>query len=143
MQKDNPLFEARRSSSQGCRHRSHFHSAVFLRNTQGREQTGRRIRMVVGKATRAEAQPLNCFKKRRLSLLSVSTCAARSGDVNTRHGDTQAPRQTALPVQALRNTRCSRRLRVDEVRGVFLSSQYLFAIEAMDGWRRDMRLSWR
>src|ERR1043166_2304760 len=34
----------------------------------------------------------------------------------------QTPRQTALPVQALRNTRGSRRLRVDEARAVFLFS---------------------
>ena len=43
----------------------------------------------------------------------------------------QAPRQTALPVQALRNTRCSRRLRVDEVRAVFFFTDIVVAIEAM------------
>jgi hypothetical protein len=86
---------------------------------------------------------IDCFEKFRLSLLSAGTCAARSADVNKEHGDTQAPRQTALPVQALRNTRCSRRLRVDEVRAVFPLSVVPIAIEAIDGPRRDMRSSWR
>jgi hypothetical protein len=93
--------------------------------------------------SRSPRRTIDCFEKLGLSLLSVGTCAARSADVNKRHGDTQAPRQTALPVQALRNTRCSRRLRMDEVRAVFPLSVFPIAIEGIDGPCRDMRPSWR
>jgi hypothetical protein len=140
MEKGRTLFEARRSSSQGYRDRSFFNSAVFLRATESREQTDWRVSMMVGRATHAEAQPMNCFNKFELSPLAVSTCAARSVDVDSRHGDTQAPRQTALPVQALRNTRRSRRLRVDEAMAGFLFPRCLFAF---DSQRRGMRASWR
>jgi hypothetical protein len=89
---------------------------------------------------RTPGRRIDCFEKLGLSLLSAGTCAARSADVNNGHGDTQAPRQTALPVQALRNTRRSRRLRVDEARAVFLFPRCIFAF---DSQRRGMRLSWR
>jgi hypothetical protein len=48
-------------------------------------------------------------------------------------GEMQTPLQTALPVQALRNTRCSRGLRVDEASAVFHFSSSPIVLGSTDG----------
>jgi hypothetical protein len=64
-------------------------------------------------------------------LASLPDCSAAGHDIGSRHGETQAPRQTAVPVQALRNTRVSRRLRMDGRRVSLLPSIMLVMTAAI------------
>src|SRR5436305_14571796 len=67
---------------------------------------------------------------RRRAFVHPAACGSATVELVWLQGEMQTPRQAALSVQALRNTRGSRRLRVDEATAVFHASRSTMLVGA-------------